>query len=116
MFGNYRIISFGGVLLVCVLIAGLVVFCLRDAKSNKAKSYDTSADSLATAGKDIKSGVQSKDSASVQAISPISIKQKEVALAYKLGSKGGKMTPDEAAKLESRLEGTTQHGDISDPD
>lgn len=23
---------------------------------------------------------------------------------------------DEAAKLESRLEGTTQHGDISDPD
>lgn len=103
MFGNYRIISFGGVLLVCVLIAGLVVFCLRDAKSNKAKSYDTSADSLATAGKDIKSGVQSKDSASVQAISPISIKQKEVALAYKLGSKGGKMTPDEAAKLEKKL-------------
>ena len=37
MYRNYRVMPFSGALLPCGLIAGLVLFCLSDAKSDETK-------------------------------------------------------------------------------
>lgn len=55
MFRNHRVMSFGGTLLPCGLIAGLVLFCLSDAKSYETKS-SAEASSKLNSPKIVKTG------------------------------------------------------------
>jgi len=95
MFRNHRVMSFGGVLLAAALAIGIVVFSLRDAKSDNKKPTVIATNSLTPSGKEIKAGVAD------QTLNPA---EKAFLLAFELAIKGGKMTPGEAIKLEKELE------------
>lgn len=92
MIRNYRVTSFRGALMACVLIVGLSVLCLSDAKSDDIKASDPKKSVVISAD---------NDGTSVQTSEKY---RDDVRFANFPAQKGLEMTPDEATELEKALE------------